>query len=151
MFTLRVPASFDDTVQFLLKAYAQPLVCLYGSDMSDWVAERDFIIRVATSSVQEPEWPKWFMAIPMPQAGVMPKEKFGDEEDRRGRYAAYAGIDGRLLASGREPVEVMDSAVVAQWTTVVDPDANSDEEKIQLLNFDNVVKAVAGIVLYRLK
>jgi hypothetical protein len=146
MFTLRVPASFDDTINFLLKAYAQPLVSIYGSDMSDWVAERDFIIRVATSAVQEPHWPKWFLAFPMPQASVLV-----DESGKlRGRYVAFS--DGKPIAADSEPYLVMESAIMHQWDSVVTGEVSSEEQAIALReNLDKVVKAVSGIVLFKLK
>jgi hypothetical protein len=147
MFTLRVPASFDDTIQFLLKAYAQPLVSIYGSDMSDWVAERDFIIRVATSAVQEPHWPKWFLALPMPQSSGKLAEGSGNI---KGKYAAFR--DGKVIATDTEPYLVMEKAVMHQWDSLVNFDVDYEEEAIALReNLDNVVKAVSGIVLYRLK
>jgi hypothetical protein len=145
MFTLKVPASFDDTIQFLLKAYAQPLVSIYGSDMSDWVAERDFIIRVATSAVQEPHWPKWFMAFPMPQASVLV-----DESGKlKGRYVAFH--DGKPIASDSEPYLVMESAIMHQWDSVVEDFEYEEQAQAMRDNLDKVVKAVSGIVLFRLK
>jgi hypothetical protein len=150
MYTLRVPASFDDTINFLLKSYAQPLVSIYGSDMSDWVAERDFIIRVATSSVREHDWPKWFLAVPMPQANVMSKADFGDAERLKGRYVAFH--DGKIIAAAGEPYLVMEEAVMHQWDSIVNLD--TDDEATATAEREDIEKLVSvlkGIVLCRVK